>query len=230
MRGRRPVLTVAPTTAAEFGQGLRALRSVGLGRLARRQVGSEDYDLVLSKSSLARYESGQVLPALEYAEHLDRLYEADGWVMMTLRSLWRPKWDPWHLDHGVSSRFHAGNWPAPYGGPVWIAVKPRPENVGLFHAIRLEWGPWERRHQCLLAEEGVVLMTGKAPDSDGVSRTCNVTTDRPVFVLFGAHEASGGADPVDVRRGWVIANEGVSASEATHGPSSDLTEGRKAPE
>lgn len=72
-----------PASGMEFGAGLRALRGVSLRELEARQAqgcGS----LVLLKSQLQRYETGQLLPPLRYAAHLDDLYGADRWVRLSL--------------------------------------------------------------------------------------------------------------------------------------------------
>lgn len=163
---RRPPLI--PVNAEQLGSGLRALRGrAGVRRVADRQR-SGPGALVLSKSALDRYERGVVLPPLEYAQHLDALYEGEGWVEMSIRSLWRPKWNPWLEDHGTVRRLHAGRWPAQYDGQVWIKVKPQPESVGQEHEIELEWGPWGRRVTLVLEEAGIVLATAKARDLDGI--------------------------------------------------------------
>lgn len=127
---------------------------------------------------------------------------------MSIRSLWRPKWNPWLKDHGTARRVHAGRWPAQYDGQVWIKVKPRPETVGQVHEIALEWGPWARQVKVVLDEVGVVLTTAKAKDLDGISRTCNVTTEPQAYVLYGAGEALAGELVVDSRRDWSKANVG----------------------
>jgi hypothetical protein len=200
----------------EFGLGLRALRSVGVRRLAARQKPAPGA-LVLSKSQLDRYERG-ALPPLQYARHLDTLYEAEGWVEMSIRSLWRPRWNPWTDDHGTARRIHAGRWPAQYGGLVWIKVKPQPEWVSHEHVIELEWGPWQRRITCVLEADGAVLATGKATDDDGISRTCNLTSEPALYALYGAGEYLSGETVLDVRRGWSMANPDAGPTESQYGP------------
>jgi len=137
---------------------------------------------------------------------------------MSIRSLWRPKWNPWFEDHGTARGVHAGRWPAHYDGLVWIKVKPQPEWVGLLHEIELEWGPWGRQMKVKLEEAGVVLATAKAKDLDGISRTCNVTTQPQAYALYGAGEALEGETIVDIRRGWSKVNPDASAEEAQYGP------------
>ncbi len=206
-----------PTNADELGTGLRALRRVGVRRLAARQPSGQGL-LVLSKSALDRYERGIVLPPLEYAHHLDALYEGKGWVEMSIRALWRAQWNPWERDHGTAKRIHAGRWPAQYGGLVWIKLKPQPDSVGQEHTIEREWGPWGRTVTAVLPEAGFVLSTGKAVDDDGISRTCNVTTQPVTYALFGAGESLDGETVIDVRRGWSIANPEASTEESNYGP------------
>lgn len=190
-----------PSSSREFGAGLRSLRTVGLRRLASQQAAGPER-LVLSKSQLSRYEAGEQLPSLRYAQHLDDLYDAAGWVTMSLRTLWRPKWNPWAEEHGDPGRLHVGDWPAPYRGIVWIKVKPTPDNLGKRHRLTLDWGPWRQVVRCALVADGVVLMTGKAPDADGISKACNLSADRPVFTLYGAGDALAGEKVLDIRSGW----------------------------
>jgi hypothetical protein len=212
----RPTLT--PSDPSELGAGLRALRGrTGVRRLAARQPGGRGA-LIISKSTLDRYEKG-MLPPLQYAEHLDKLYEGNGWVEMSIRSLWRSKWEPWSEDHGTARQYHAGRWPAPYGGPVWIKLKPQPEFIGQPHEVDLEWGPWGRHVTSELGESGVVLLTGKAIDIDGISRVCNVTTLPAAYALFGAGEHLSGELVLDVRRGWFKANHAADREEDSYGPS-----------
>lgn len=210
-------VSLSPGSPAELGAGLRALRTMGLRRLAARQ-GSSPGALVLSKSQLARYEGGEVLPPLEYAEHLDVLYQGEGWVELSIRTLWRPKWNPWRLEHGSAGRYHAGRWPAEHGGLVWIKIKPLPKHVNMTHEIDLEWGPWRRHVTCSLPGRGIVLATGKGRDPDHISRVCNITTDPAVFTLYGAGESLTDENVLDIRRGWQKVNDQASEDAAQYGP------------
>jgi hypothetical protein len=173
---------------------------------------------VISKSQLARYEAGDTLLSLELADQLDELYEAKGWVQMALRSLWRSKWDPWAGDRISASRFHAGAWPARFGGIVWIKLGPQTSLGERRVALKLEWGPWGRTLECPLTDRGIVLMTGKAIDADGISRTLNLTSSEPVYALFGAGDDLGRDDVIDIRRGWEIVTPGAAPGESDHGP------------
>jgi hypothetical protein len=96
-----------------------------------------------------------------------------------------------------------------------------PEDVGRIFAINIEWAPWSRKVELILLESGSVLLTGKAVDLDGVSRTLNLTSSRAVFALFGAGDRLEGEAVIDIRRGWVIANLSAADSEFEHGPSRD---------
>lgn len=168
MTGDQEALSLSPSTPEEFGRGLRALRTVSLRTLAERQAPRGS--LVLSKSQLDRYEKG-LLPPLKYAQHLDDLYEARGWVIIALRGLWRSSWDPWGMESAANT-VHADAWPPQYSGMVWIKIKPLSENAGELHHFLLHWGIWSR---CVkerpLGEAGLVLMTGKAKDLGGLLRT-----------------------------------------------------------
>jgi hypothetical protein len=160
---------------------------------------------VLSKSQLQRYEAGVCLPALEHAEHLDRLYDGQGWVEMALRSLWRARWNPWTREHGNASTHHAGIWPAAYEGMVWIKLKPWPEHADQPHHLTLNWGPWTTLVEHVITKDGLILTTGKAADLDRVAVTCNLDTEPEAFALFGAGTNSLDQDlatVVDLRSAW----------------------------
>jgi hypothetical protein len=213
-------VTITPTTAIELGVGLRELRRpTSLRRLASRQRSGPGL-LMLSKSQLDRYEKGEVQPAppLEYAEHLDALYGGGGWVELSIRNLWRPRWNPWLQEHGVAARIHAGRWPAQFGGLVWIKVKPLPECANEMHRMFLEWGPWGRSIETNIAADGVVLATGKGRDPDGISRICNLTVDHDVFALYGSGESLDDESVIDIRRGWAKVNEDATEDERGYGP------------
>lgn len=157
---------------------------------------------VISRSQLSRYEHANI-PPLKHADHLDRLYGGGGWVAMSIRSLWRSRWDPWSGDSEEwAGKNHFGRWPASYSGMVWIKIKPKPTEVDTTVEVDLEWGPWGRTISIALPKEGVTLVTGKAKDTDGISRTCNVRADRAVFALFGAGEDLGNENVLDIRQGW----------------------------
>ena len=205
----------------QLGAGLKALRGQrGVRRLAAAQPAAPGA-FTLSKSTLDRYERGEVLPPLPYARHLDDLYDGEGWVEMSVRTLWRASWDPWQAEHGVATCYHAGRWPAQYTGLVWIKVKPRPDRVDTLHEIALEWGPWGRRVSVNLPRDGLVIATGKAEDADGISRTCNLTSDLPLFTLYGAGEDLDHETVLDIRRGWAKVNPDSGPEEQHTGPAHD---------
>lgn len=169
-----------PGSTAEFAAGLRALRVGSLRDLASRQTGK----LVISKSTLSRYEHGSSLPPLKHHVHLDALYGGSGWVSLAVRALRRGGWDPWADEDGFKARRHAGIWPAEYGGDVWMKIKPTPDGVERSHQLSLAWGPWRCQVACTPGPEGALLITAKAPDKSAVS--LSLTCNREVFVLFGA--------------------------------------------
>ncbi|SIS18554.1 hypothetical protein [Williamsia sterculiae] len=190
---------------------MRLLRTVGLRLLVTKQdVGRQGcygytYELALSKSTLNRYENG-TLPPLELAEHLDQLYEADGWIDVGLRTLWRPKWDPWEREDSWPQRYHFARWPARFSGLVWIKVVPAATSINEDHSLMLAWGPWNRTVELpTLGPTGVLLTTGKAKDPDGISRTLNFVCDKQTHVLFGAGEDFGGENVLDIHEGWTLA-------------------------
>lgn len=203
-------VTSIPSTVEEFGAGLRRLRQASVRELEARQrrVGG----LVLSKSSLQRYQDGRQLPKLEHADHLDDLYGAEGWVSTAIRSLHGAVWDPWAKEHGAASLHHAVTWPAWHHGLVWISLKPLPRNIGADHVITLTWGPWNAVVALALSAEGQTLVTGKSEDKSGHSVTLNLDSALPVFALHGAGTAPSPGNVVDIRRRWfhhdVDPNEG----------------------
>lgn len=190
-----------PSCLADFGAGLGALRTESLRQLALKQGGRAG-QMVLSKSQLDRSERGEVLPPLKYAKHLDRLYEADGWVEASLGTLWRRRWNPWRQQHGVAANLHTGAWPAAYQGVVWIKVRTRPENLASVHSLMLDWGPWRQIRKQVLADGGTTFLTGKHADVDGIAVPSNLSVDMPVFALYGIGDKLDGEDVVDIRSGW----------------------------
>lgn len=154
-----------------------------------------------SRSQLSAYETGQRLPALEHADALDALYEACGWIALSIRSLRRGSWDPWRTERSASG-MHAFAWHASYEGMVWIKVKPTEDNHSLPHQLTSEWGPWRRVDRLVLSAGGLVLLTGKAADDDGIAKTYNLDADPEVFALSGFGALPDHENVVDVRRGW----------------------------
>jgi transcriptional regulator with XRE-family HTH domain len=190
-----------PRSRVELGQALRALRTVGLRGLEEIQerTGAQ---VVLSRAQLSRYERGECLPPLQYAEHLDGLYDGRGWVEIAIRSLWRSKWDPWSKEHGSAGRFSVIAWPAEYAGIVWIKLKPEPESAGNQFAVKIDWGPWVREVCCRIDEHGIVLMTGKAADVNRVAVSMNIAADKPLYTLNGVGGNLPDDEVIDIQRGW----------------------------
>jgi hypothetical protein len=186
----------------EFGVALTALRSpLSLRALEKRQ--ELELEVVLGRSTLSRYEAGQ-LPPLKYADHLDHLYDGNGWVSLNLRNLWLQRWDPWVVEQSAPRALHALSWPAPYAGRVWMKLVPEASSVGDLHSVTLTWGPWCRRVVERIGAGGLVLTTIKAEDADGHPVTATLECDRRVFALWGgADVVPEGA--VDISRGWVAA-------------------------
>jgi hypothetical protein len=164
---------------------------------------------------LGRYENGESLPPLDEAYQLDEAYGAGGWLMYALAHLWQRKWNPWADEW--PSMTHAHRWPPQYEGAVWIDLRPSSGNVGEVHHLHLRWGPWERFVDVALPEAGIVLMTGKAQDDDGIARTLNLDVDRRLYVLWGAGDVDL-TDPraLDIRTGWTRVE--APGPEDSHGP------------
>lgn len=137
--------------------------------------------------------------SMRYAASLDDALSAQGWVSTSVARLRQPTWAPW-VDQ-VSARVFAHRWPAAYNGTVWTHVVPVPQNVSTPHVIRLAWGGWHRDLTVELDRVGLLLLTGKAKDEDGVSVTFHLDCDDPVYVVFGAGEVPG-QPQLDIRDGW----------------------------
>lgn len=162
--------------------------------MEKAQAGSR---VILSKSSLARYEAGQ-LPPLRYATHLSELYGGAGWLEVAVRGLWMSDWNPWATED--PAKVHLFAWPAAYAGLVWIYLRPGPHNVAAPHNFRLHWGPWRCEQHLILPEEGVVLITGKHKD-EGAPVSCMTSSDHSFHLLHGV----GGGGPkssIDISRLW----------------------------
>lgn len=192
-----------PTSPQDLGAGMRLLR----GKVSLRALEAASG---FSRSQLSAFENGHRLPQLTYADELDRLYGGTGWVALAVRSLNRGRWDPWKSDR-APSREHAFSWHASYEGMVWVKIKPTPEHVMLPHVLTSEWGWWHRVDKLPIPASGVVLMTGKATDHDGVSRTYNLTAEPPVFALAGFGDKLDGENVHDIRHGWRLVNPAPSA-------------------
>lgn len=187
-----------PQTAKELGEAMRRLRGCrGLRQLASSQSPT---GIVLSKSSLARFEAGQ-RPSLLYADHLSKLYGGEGWLEVAIRGLWGSDWNPWSEE--VPNLSHVISWPAAYSGMIWMHIRPNPHNVDKGHFIQIRWGPWNCQIEAMLSHEGVVLVTGKEKESVAVS--CHVSTSCPVHLLHGVGSGPDSCSTViDISRDWVI--------------------------
>jgi hypothetical protein len=170
------------------------------GRRSLRALQSEGG---FSRSQLSAYETGQRLPPLALADSLDALYDAGGWIAMSIRSLSRESWDPWRAERSASS-MHAFAWDAAYEGMVWITLKPTETNGSRAHRVISEWGPWRRVDLFELPAAGLTLLTGKAADADGIAKTYNLTADPAVFALAGFGDLRDDEHVCDVRQGWQL--------------------------
>ena len=190
------------TTPEELGEGLRSLRSQSLRDLVQSQpIGAGR--LILSKSQLSRYETGQTTPPAKLADHLDRLYGGTGWVSRSIEAMHRQRAHPSER-RVVASRTHTHLWPASFSGDVWVHL--RFEDGGSFSTleIRLDWGPWTQLWQADAALKSLRLVTGKSVDASGVAAPINVQTNFPVAAAFGCGEQRQGGTVRDIRLGWKL--------------------------
>ncbi|MDO5747740.1 MAG: hypothetical protein Q4P66_08820 [Actinomycetaceae bacterium] len=136
-----------------------------------------------------------MLPPVELADYLSKLYGGEGWVGTAIRNLWQSTWDPWESD--IPTEVHCIKWPSKLSGLVWIKFWPTPATLGKKHTILLQWGPWE----CILTRElpecGITLSTGKAIDE--VAVVCMITTNYKVHLLHGSGTVE---DAIDIRGIW----------------------------
>ena len=187
----------------EFGASLQRFRKgTSLQKLAscERNQGRDS----VSRAQLSRYERGEILPKIWRAKHLDLLYEADGWVEMTLANLWDKRWDPWRHTPTAPAKSYVHRWPPDYSGPVWIRLAPTASSVGKEHQVILTWGPWTALVNTSLPQDGIYLTTGKAKDDETSTAVAIETTcDQPVFALFGSGTPDGTAEIIDIRQNWI---------------------------
>ena len=195
-----------PASWRELGEGLARLRGDRSVRVLAEAQDASRFPYSISPSQLHRYETtGRPIP-LKHATHLDTLYEGRGWLEMAIRTLWRSDWDPWALDNALLARRHSAGWPAEFSGTVWFKIRPAAESIDTIHHIDFEWSAWRRSVDLAIPQAGALISTGKMVDIDGLSRTCNITADRRVFLLYGAGEDfDDEAVTIDIRRGWRIA-------------------------
>jgi hypothetical protein len=82
-------------------------------------------------------------------------------------------------------------------------VVPVPQHVDGPHTLVLSWGPWRRTVEVDLKREGLLLVTGKARDPGDVEVILHLSSDRPVYAVFGAGEMPEHKPQLDIRKGWL---------------------------
>ena len=188
---------------AEFGASLQRFRK-GTSLQALANCERNQSRNGVSRAQLSRYERGEILPKIWRAKHLDLLYEANGWVEMTLANLWDNRWDPWRHSQTAPTKSYVHRWPPDYSGPVWIRMAPTASSVDEEHHIVLMWGPWTAFVTTSLPQDGIYLTTGKAKDDEtSTSVVIEMTSNQPVFALFGSGTPDSAAQIIDIRRNWI---------------------------
>lgn len=154
-------------------------------------------EVFASRSLLSAFETGKKLPSVSVAEKLDRLYGGESWIHMSVVAMRQRKWSPWDAEWPANEHFHA--WREKYRGPVWIRVKPTPQDADGEYEIRLSWGPhrWSRKIVC--PEEGLYLVTGKADGEVPI----RVRTSPRSFCQFGTGETGGDGYTRDINEEWI---------------------------
>lgn len=187
---------------ADFGRALRRFRGGVSVRDLEKSKHNQGRDRI-SRSTLYRYERGEILPGLKHAKHLDTLYNADGKVELFLAKLRHQTWNPYYDDSSKPKRKYFYRWPPEYSGLVWVHLKPAADLVNSHHKIRLRWGPWKMVAEIKIPADGVYLVTGKAADDSNQSITLELNCDLHVFALFGASRIKNETAPkLDIRQKW----------------------------
>ncbi|WP_395405626.1 helix-turn-helix domain-containing protein (plasmid) [Arthrobacter sp. UC242_113] len=185
------------SSATELGQAMRKMRK-SRGWTLRDMEALQEHACthIASKSLLSKFETGKKLPDEATSEKLDQLYGGESWIHMSVVALRQRTWSPWDADWPATEHFHS--WAEEYRGPVWIRVKPTPQDAGTEYSIQLSWGPhrWTRKVACPV--EGLYLITGKG---DGEVPIRVVTSPRS-FCQFGTGEIDGDGTVMDIKEEW----------------------------
>ncbi|MFF2842445.1 helix-turn-helix domain-containing protein [Paenarthrobacter sp. NPDC057981] len=191
------------TSLKELGQAMRRMReSRGLSlrdvELLQKQL-PQTYGLELefvSRPSLSRYENGQRRPSRAAANMLDQVYECQSWISLSVVGLSKHAWSPW--DDDWPSEEHCYSWPLDYSGPVWIRLKPTPQEEEGVHHVRLKWGPWRWQRDLILPATGLYLMT----DKGGGEVPIRVQATPHVYCQFGLRLRAGDGTFLDINHEW----------------------------
>lgn len=185
------------SSAVELGQGMRKIReSRGWTLRGMERLQEDAGEVFASRSLLSEFETGKKLPSLAVAEKLDRLYGGESWICLSVEALRQRKWSPWDAEWPATEHFHA--WLEEYRGPVWVRVKPTPQEAGAEYEIRLTWGPhrWSSKVAC--PEEGLYIVTGKADGEVPI----RVRTSRLSYCQFGTGKPRGDSAVKDINEEW----------------------------
>jgi transcriptional regulator with XRE-family HTH domain len=152
----------------------------------------------VSKSALARYESGSALPSGDVLERLDRELEQHGALLTIADS------DATRLeDDGTTFSWHL--YSADWAGPVWIRVRPAGKRGP--RRLVLDWGPWSRRVEGDLDDIGIVLDIGLARRSGLESVPISLRSDKEVHVHWGLGLPVGFSRVLDITDGWFVSDQ-----------------------
>lgn len=187
----------------ELGEAMRRMReSRGLTlrqvELLQQQISRKDgSDLeFVSRASLSRYENGERRPSRAAANMLDLVYGCQSWIHLSVVGLSQVAWSPW--DDDWPSEEHYYSWPLDYSGPVWIGLKPTPQEAGGEHDVRLNWGPHKWQRKLILPATGIYLVTGKG----GGDVPIRVGATPHAFCLFGVRLSAGDSTILDINDEW----------------------------
>jgi hypothetical protein len=187
----------------ELGHRMRLLRQ-RLGLSLLRMAALKPDEAILSESALARYEKGRAPhPRLKSAEALDQMYQADGWIQLSLARLAGFSWSPWSESWPESE--HLCSWPVDLEANVWIRILPASSGIDQEHSFLLRWGPLSRQLTTILPVQGVILQAHKLRDHDRVPRVMSISCMETLFYrVYGAGTppAEYAENVIEINHGW----------------------------
>lgn len=90
--------------------------------------------------------------------------------------------------------------PSTYSGPVWIQVKPLPENYDEPHHYSIRWGAWKYEGQLQFNDhQSLYLLHYKHNDGEGLPIVFQIS--EPCYVVFGK-ETYSEQTIIDITLGW----------------------------
>ncbi|MDR1635589.1 MAG: hypothetical protein LBS27_11885 [Bifidobacteriaceae bacterium] len=174
--------------------------------------------LVLSPSTIERYERATQKPHLDYATALDIAYGGEGWILASIIAFLEADWDPWR-DGSRPDHHHVVHWPPP-ACRAWIHVTPCYRGMGRPHAFLLEWRSAlvKQMTVTLGSEEGEYWCLNKP--ATGVPGALTLFSETfPVHVVAGVNPLRRpDITERDIQSGWVASSALSTAVAFDHPP------------